>query len=276
MSERPQQGPEFYSAQMKSPLEAELPHEVSPEIGAINRMWKATTVFLSDLGAANYVAKSELKETASSRVGKALAVTTAGGVLEMVSGVALGRALDTIKGVRGLDISRLTSLLNNGTVQEMLEGVAVYGAYSWGNKFVGDVLPKVPASYIGAAVGVDLGEAAVRNVLRKPKQPEWQFVQQGGETSKEFDLKFEQQKQGAAAKVANFANPVTLYGVSQIIEGVGAYGRALGEVRQARTTKGQEGVRKLLVAAAKAEKEATREEEYKKRREERQKRYDKS
>ena len=67
-----------------------------PEVSRAMKIASATTEFLDDLGKANLVAKKELGELASTRIGKAIAVGAVGGGLEYLSEQALGLALDKL------------------------------------------------------------------------------------------------------------------------------------------------------------------------------------
>ncbi len=265
--------------------EKQLPEE-SKEEHALKRILQSTLTFIGDLGTANQVAAKTLKENASSRIGKGIAVTTAGVALEKVSSILVGLAFDTI--LPEIDFSKpgrkdnphqslLLKYLPDGMVQEAITDASVYGAYAAGNKFLDNSLPKIPVSFLGWAMGVDLAEFVVRGRAKVPKTPAWDFKAkdtwevdaEGKKKLKGQFISYTEHKDGAAledaekarrdrfnnnllAKTFNLSNPVTLFGASQITEGLSEYWKALKETRRARVESGQQGVERLLVGSAKA------------------------
>lgn len=245
----------------------------TPEASRAGKIADATMVFLGDLSHANIAAKKELGELASTRIGKAIAVGAAGAGLEWISGQALSMAMDKLllllpsKNVD--DMKKVKEFLNNGFIREAIEDAGVYKLYKEGNKLIGDELPDVPVSYLGAAIGVNAADWAVRNSVGQEKQlknlvdikttgkgagkksrfimaPNSQFREPPDTTSN-----FSTIVPRTAATLADVSNPVTLYGTAQVVEGVTAYIRAVQEVRRARKVGGEGMVNALLMDAKK-------------------------
>ncbi len=235
----------------------------------------ATMEFLGDLGKANLAAKKELGEMASTRVGKALAVGVVGAGLESLSTVALGAAFNMLLPklpVGSIENSeRVKSLFNSSLVQEILADSASYVMYQKGNEFLGKELPKIPSSYLGSSAIVNVLDWAVRRGLRQPeKKASYKVdvkdleVESGQPPKREFALSevspgTSNERSGifpkigrTAGKIADFSNPVTLFGAAQVIEGVSAYVRAVGEIRNARKAGGAMKVDAILEEAKKA------------------------
>lgn len=247
-----------------------------PEEKRATGMVGATLEFLGDLGKANLAAKKELGELASTRVGKALAVGAVGGGLEYLSEAALGLALNMLLSKLPVgnqaNIDQVKKLFGSSLGQEILADSAAYVMYEKGNEFLGKALPKIPSSYLGSSAMVNVLDWAARKGLKKPKDASFTIdvdtaEAKVGETEKKWfsanavspegdassPIKGLLPKVGfAVGKVADFSNPVTLFGATQVVEGVTAYLRAVSEIRTARKTGGEMKVDMLLAQAKKA------------------------
>lgn len=247
----------------------------TPETSRAMKLVGATTEFLGDLGKANLAAKKELGELASTRIGKSIAVGAAGAGLEWMSGKAFGMAIDKLlvllPSKTPVEMENVKNFLNHPFIREVIEDASVYKLYKEGNKLIGDELPDVPVSYLGAAVGVNALDWAVREQFHAPKTMKDQVSEvkdtgPGGEQLETTSLKrvslpdalSSEAKKGrfdfiprTAATLADVSNPVTLYGTAQVVEGVTAYIRAVREVRRARKVGGEGMVNALLMDAKK-------------------------
>ena len=236
----------------------------------------ATMEFLGDLGNANLAAKKELGELASTRVGKALAVGVVGAGLESLSTVALGTALNLLLpkmpvGSNPESIARVKDLFNKSLVQEVLADSAAYVMYQKGNEFLGKELPKIPASYLGSSAMVNVIDWAARRGLRQPEKQapyEVKAIEIKDESGKVVRREYISNEASpnttnesagilpkigrSVSKIADFSNPVTLFGAAQVVEGVSAYVRAVGEIRNARKAGGEKQIESLLEIAKKA------------------------
>lgn len=247
----------------------------TPEASRAGKIADATMVFLGDLSHANIAAKKELGELASTRIGKAIAVGAAGAGLEWMSGKALGMAIDKLlvllPSTTPAEMKQVQSFLNHPFIREAIEDASVYKLYKEGNKLIGDELPDVPVSYLGAAVGVNALDWAVREQFHSPK-PMKDKVDKVSDTGPDglklmteslrriplteaFDNKARKGRLDfiprTAATLADVSNPVTLYGTAQVVEGVSAYIRAVRDVRRARKVGGEGMVNALLMDAKK-------------------------
>lgn len=245
-----------------------------PEESRALKMVGATTEFLGDLGKANLAAKKELGEMASTRVGKALAVGAVGGGLEYLSEAALGLALNILLSKLPVgnqaNIDQVKKLFGSSLGQEILADSAAYVMYEKGNEFLGKVLPKIPSSYLGSSAMVNVLDWAARKGLKKPKAAPYVIDTKdvndatGAFVKKEFTSDsalpvISKDEPGilprigrTVGKVADFSNPVTLFGATQVVEGVTAYLRAVSEIRTARKTGGETKVEMLLAQAKKS------------------------
>ncbi|MBI5620558.1 hypothetical protein HY949_02150 [Candidatus Gottesmanbacteria bacterium] len=224
----------------------------------------ATMEFLGDLGKANLAAKKELGEMASDRITKALLVGAIGGGMEMVAESAFKTALQIIKPV--LPTSRapleaIKKVIDQQVVQEWIEDIAVWSLYKKGNAFLGGDLPKVPLSYLGMSALVDVVDNRVHKVLGPERQARSVAkIIDPVAPSEKFTMDFQDMNSSEAkgkipikvSKIANLSNPVTLFGAAQVVEGVSAYARAVGEIRSARKAGGAMKVDALLEEAKKA------------------------
>ncbi len=234
----------------------------------------ATTEFLDDLGKANLVAKKELGELASTRIGKAIAVGAAGAGLEWISGQVLGKAMDTLllllPSKNEEDMKKVKGFFNNGFIRESIEDAGVYKFYKEANKLIGDELPDVPVSYLGAAIGVNAADWAIRNSVGQENQLKnlVGIKEKGRGKNKEFSYNMVANKSykepandsktdllnfipRTAGVLADVSNPVILYGTAQVVEGVSAYARAVRDVLRARKVGGESMVQALLTDAKK-------------------------
>lgn len=236
----------------------------------------ATLEFLGDLGKANLAAKKELGELASTRVGKALAVGVVGAGLESLSTVALGTAFNLLLpnlpvGSNADSVKRVKELFNGSLAQEVIADSAAYVMYQKGNEFLGKELPKIPSSYLGSSAMVNVLDWAVRRGLRQPdksasykidvkdikdaddKLVKQEFFSTEAPPGKSKESPGILPKIGrSVGKIADYSNPVTLFGAAQVVEGVSAYVRAVGEIRNARKAGGEKQIESLLEIAKKA------------------------
>lgn len=236
----------------------------------------STLEFLGDLSKANLAAKKELGEMASTRVGKALAVGVVGAGLESLSTVALGTALNILLpklpvGSNPESIKRVTELFNSSLVQEVLADSAAYVMYQKGNEFLGKELPKIPASYLGSSAMVNVLDWAARRGFHQPdKQAPYEVkaIEIKDESGKFVKKEYSSNEASpgttidspgilpkigrSVGKIADFSNPVTLFGAAQVVEGISAYVRAVGEIRNARKAGGEKQIESLLEIAKKA------------------------
>lgn len=235
----------------------------TPEEKRATGMVGATMDFLGDLGKANFAAKKELGELASDRITKALLVGAIGGGMELVAESALKTALQIIKPVLPTNKSSLETIKNvidQPLVQEWIEDIAVWSLYKKGNAFLGGDLPKVPVSYLGVSALADLADSGIHKAFGSERQAKSTATITTVEENKKYTMDFVDKDQAEAkgkihpniSKIANFSNPVTLFGASQVIEGVSAYVRAVREIRQARKTGGETKIDMLLAEAKKA------------------------
>lgn len=245
-----------------------------PEVSRAMKIASATTEFLGDLGNANLIAKKELGELASTRIGKSIAVGAAGAGLEWISGQALGMAMDKLlvllPSKNQDDMKKVIAFLNDGFIREAIEDASVYKLYKEGNKLIGDELPDVPVSYLGAAIGVNAVDWAVRKSVGHERQVKnlVKITKKGRGKNQVFSYdmvankKYKEPDNDSKTDLLNFiprtagaladvSNPVTLYGTAQVVEGVTAYIRAVREVRRARKVGGEGMVHALLMDAKK-------------------------
>lgn len=247
----------------------------TPEASRAVNIASATMEFLDDVRKANLVAKKELGELATTRIGKAIAVGAVGGGLEYLSeqalGLALGKLFTLLPSKTPADMKHVSDFLNSRFVREAIEDAGVYVLYKKGNELIGKELPNVPVSYLGAAVGVNALDWAVRDKFNRHK-PLTSTVSHESYT----DEKSNQTTRyiltttppadptntvrrnrldvfpRTAGKLADLSNPVTLYGTVQVVEGVSAYVRAVREIRNARKIGGEKRVEMLVTEAKKA------------------------
>lgn len=249
----------------------------TPETSRAMNMVGATMEFLGDLGKANLAAKKELGELASTRIGKAIAVGAVGGGLEYLSGQVFGLAiqklLPLLPSKTPEDIQKVKGFFNSRFVREAIEDAGVYALYQKGNELIGNELPKVPVSYLGAAVGVNALDWAVREKFGDHKPITSSVVEEnyvnatGGNATRlvlnnvnSINNTIDTPKKQSfldlvprsAGKLADLSNPVTLYGTGQVIEGVSAYIRAIRDIRSARRSGGEKKIEMLLAEAKKA------------------------
>ncbi|MDP1722160.1 MAG: hypothetical protein Q8L37_03045 [Candidatus Gottesmanbacteria bacterium] len=253
-----------------------------PEEARVAGVVGATMEFLGDLSKANLAAKKELGEIASTRVGKALTAGAIGGGLEYLSEAALGMALNMVLSKipvgNEASIAQVKKLFGGSLAQEVIADSATFVMYQKGNEFIGKGLPQIPSSYLVSSAMVNVLDWAARKGLNKPKDASYLIeVNETKDTSEKVIREFransvEEKKIGAqsdnsettqkksrlsefgfaAGKVADFSNPVTLFGAAQVVEGVSAYIRAVGEIRSARKSGGAMKVDALLEEAKKA------------------------
>lgn len=235
----------------------------APEEKRATGMVGATMEFLGDLGKANLAAKKDLGELASDRITKALLVGAIGGGMELVAESALKTALQIIKPVLPTNTSSLETIKNvidQPLVQEWIEDIGVWALYKKGNAFLGGDLPKVPVSYLGVSAAADLVDSALHEKLGPKRSAKIEATISIPDADNKVTMDFKDKDQVKAtgkmhpniSKIANFSNPVTLFGVTQVVEGVTAYIRAVRDIRQARKTGGETKIDMLLVEAKKA------------------------
>lgn len=241
----------------------------------------ATIEFLGDLGKANLAAKKELGEIASTRIGKALTAGAIGGGLEYLSEAALGMALNMVLSKipvgNEASIAQVKKLFGGSLAQEVIADSAAYMMYQKGNEFIGKGLPQIPSSYLVSSAMVNALDWAARKGLGKPKDASYlidvnETKDTSGKVIKSYsansisegkpastsDAPKTNKKESrlsqlgvAAGTVADFSNPVTLFGAAQVVDGVSAYVRAVGEIRNARKVGGVAKIDALLEEAKK-------------------------
>ncbi len=236
----------------------------TPETSRAMKMVGATMEFLGDLGKANLAAKKELGEMASDRITKALLVGAIGGGMELVAESAFKTALQIIKPVlptTKAPLEAIKNVIDQQVVQEWIEDIAVWALYKKGNAFLGGDLPKVPVSYLGMSAAVDVVDSVLHEKLgpkrgAKVEATISELDATGKRTIDFADKAASSEVSGKIhpniSKIANFSNPVTLFGVAQVVEGASAYVRAVREIRTARKTGGETKVEMLLAQAKKA------------------------
>lgn len=236
-----------------------------PETSRAMNMVGATMEFLGDLGKANLTAKRELGEMASTRIGKAIAVGVVGTGLELASESALKLALQTLTPLlptQKNSLEAIKKILDHPFAQELIEDVGVYALYNKGNELIGGDLPKVPSSYLGMTTAVDVLDWSAHHRLGPEKRSKFSSEikkvkgKGKGKFALEFNTKDADEVPGLipswVGKIANFSNPVTLFGASQVVEGASAYIRAVREIRNARKIGGEKKVESLIAEAKKA------------------------